>query len=179
MLGVIKTEVARVGGVLEGFRDFASVGRLNLAEVDLAKLIDRQATLIGPQAEARGIDVQVKLPTEPLLPVQVDRVRLEQVLLNLVINAMEAMPDGGTIIIRVSIVRDQTPHSIRIEIIDTGPGVDENVRSRIFDPYFTTKGEGTGMGLALCDKIVRQHHGSLDFHSTKHGSIFDITLPIE
>jgi two-component system sensor histidine kinase HydH len=179
MLGVIKTEVARVGGVLEGFRDFASVGRLNLADVDLVKLIDRQVRLIGPQAETQGIDVQVKLPAGPLPTVRVDRVRLEQVLLNLMINAMEAMPDGGTIEVRASIVRQETRNSVRIEIIDMGPGVPENLRSRIFDPYFTTKGEGTGMGLALCDKIIRQHHGLLDFHSTEHGSVFDITLPIE
>jgi two-component system sensor histidine kinase HydH len=179
MLGVIKTEVARVGGVLEGFRDFASVGRLNLADVDLVELIDRQVRLIGPQAETQGIDVQVKLPAGPLPTVRVDRVRLEQVLLNLMINAMEAMPDGGTIEVRASIVRQETRNSVRIEIIDMGPGVPENLRSRIFDPYFTTKGEGTGMGLALCDKIIRQHHGLLDFHSTEHGSVFDITLPIE
>lgn len=179
MLGVIKTEVARVGGVLEGFRDFASVGRLNLAEVDLVKLIDRQVRLIGPQAETQGIDVQVKLPAGPLPTVCVDRVRLEQVLLNLMINAMEAMPDGGIITVRASTVRDETSNSVRIEIIDMGPGVPENLRSRVFDPYFTTKGEGTGMGLALCDKIIRQHHGSLDFHSTEHGSVFDVTLPIE
>jgi two-component system sensor histidine kinase HydH len=179
MLGVIKTEVARVGGVLEGFRDFASVGRLNLADVDLVELIDRQVRLIGPQAETQGIDVQVKLPAGPLPTVRVDRVRLEQVLLNLMINAMEAMPDGGTIEVQASIVRQETRNSVRIEIIDMGPGVPENLRSRIFDPYFTTKGEGTGMGLALCDKIIRQHHGLLDFHSTEHGSVFDITLPIE
>ncbi len=63
--------------------------------------------------------------------------------------------------------------------MDSGPGVPDDLRSRIFDPYFTTKSEGTGMGLALCDKIVRQHHGILDFYSTDDGSVFDITLPIE
>jgi signal transduction histidine kinase len=150
-----------------------------LADVDLVELIDRQVRLIGPQAETQGIDVQVKLPAGPLPTVRVDRVRLEQVLLNLMINAMEAMPDGGTIEVQASIVRQETRNSVRIEIIDMGPGVPENLRSRIFDPYFTTKGEGTGMGLALCDKIIRQHHGLLDFHSTEHGSVFDITLPIE
>lgn len=179
MLGVIKTEVARVGGVLEGFRDFASLGRLNLAEVDLAKLIDRQTTLIGPQANTQGIDVRVQLPAEPLPEVRLDRVRMEQVLLNLMINAMEAMPDGGSLEVEVLVVPDEGSRSVRIEITDTGTGVPDNLQSRIFDPYFTTKGEGTGMGLALCDKIVRQHHGSLDFHSTEHGSVFDISLPIE
>ena len=72
---------------------------------------------------------------------------------------MEAMPDGGTIKIRLSSDLGATPKIVRIEMIDSGPGIPENLRSRILDPYFTTKSEGTGMGLALCDKIVRQHHG--------------------
>lgn len=179
MLSVVKTEVARVGGVLEGFRDFASVGQLNSSPIDLVEIIERQAKLIRPQAQGQNVDVQIKLPTEPLPAVTADRVRLEQVLLNLMINAMEAMPGGGVMEIVVSICREKKPKSIRIEIIDTGSGIPENLRTRILDPYFTTKSDGTGMGLALCDKIIRQHHGSLNFHSTHNGTVFDITLPIE
>ncbi len=178
MLGVIKTEVARVGDVLEGFRDFASVAQLNVSDVDLAKLIDRQVKLIAPQAKMQGVDVEVTLPSDPLPEVNLDRVRIEQVLLNLMINAMEAMPDGGSIEIVVSRRSNESSRSVRIAINDTGPGIPENLRSRIFDPYFTTKSDGTGMGLALCDKIVRQHHGSLDFHCRERGSVFDIILPI-
>jgi two-component system sensor histidine kinase HydH len=179
MLSVIKTEVARVGGVLESFRDFASVGQLSLSEVDLAELIDRQVKLIRPQAQKQGIDVRVNLPAEGIPTMNVDRLRLEQVLLNLLINAMEAMPDGGMIEIVVLGDHHESPKSIRIEVIDSGPGVPDDLRSRIFDPYFTTKSTGTGMGLALCDKIVRQHNGILEFHGTEHGSVFDITLPIQ
>ena len=179
MLTVIKTEVARVGGVLEGFRDFASVRHLNRADVDLAGLIERQVKLIQPQAQERSIEVRFHRPPEELPTVQVDRVRLEQVVLNLLINAMEAIRADGSIEISLALRQEQTPAVIRIEISDTGPGVPENLRSRIFDPYFTTKSEGTGMGLALCDKIVRQHNGSLDFRSSEHGSVFVITLPIE
>ncbi len=178
MLSVIKTEVARVGGVLEGFRDFASIDRLNRVELDLTELIDRQVKLIGPQANLKHINVVVEIP-QPLPPVNVDRVRLEQVLLNLLVNAMDVMREGGTLTIRVSLPETPDVESFRIEVIDTGPGIPENLRSRIFDPYFTTKSEGTGMGLALCDKIIRQHNGSLDFHSTNQGAVFDITLPIE
>lgn len=179
MLSVIKTEMHRVGQVLESFRDFASVGHLNLSDVDPSELVDRQIKLIAPQAQNQRIDVRVELADEPLPIVRGDRVRLEQVLLNLLVNAMEAMPNGGKIAIRLSILYDRLPQSIRIETIDNGPGVPVNLQPRIFDPYFTTKSEGTGMGLALCDKIVRQHHGSLDFRSTEDGSAFDITLPIE
>jgi signal transduction histidine kinase len=103
---------------------------------------------------------------------------MEQVLLNLLINAMEAMPGGGTIRIAGTCQPDPPPGSVRIEIADTGTGIPENLRRRIFDPYFTTKSHGIGMGLALCDKIVRQHGGLLDFRTSERGSVFVITLPI-
>jgi PAS domain S-box-containing protein len=179
MLGVITTEVTRVGGVLENFRDFASLGRLNLTDLDLAKLVDRQVKLIRPQADSQEIQVRVELPAELMTPVHADRVRLEQVLLNLLINAMEAMPDGGQLIIRVSMVEISDAANVRLEVIDTGNGIPATIHDRIFDPYFTTKGDGTGMGLALCDKIMRQHDGSLEFHSSDSGTVFEMTLPIE
>lgn len=178
MLGVVKTEMTRVGSVLESFRDFASMDKLDLSEIDLAELIDRSVNLIRPQAQRRKIDLRVELPAEKMPAVNVDRVRLEQVLLNLLINAMDAMPDGGEIKIAVSLASERTRNLVRIEVVDSGRGVPDNIQSRILDPYFTTKSEGTGMGLALCDKIIRQHHGSLDFSSSEHGSVFNITLPI-
>ncbi len=177
MLGVIKTEVTRVGGVLESFRDFASFDQLNRTPVDLTKLVGRQTRLIGPQADLQGIAVHVQLPTEPLPPVNADRVRLEQVLLNLLVNAMEAMPDGGTLTLRVATAADT--QSARIEVIDTGSGIPADVRDCVFDPYFTTKNDGTGMGLALCEKLVRQHNGRLQFHTSERGTVFELTLPNE
>ncbi len=177
MLGVIKTEVARVGGVLENFRDFASIGQLNATTVELVKLIERQVRLISPQAELQNIDVIVNLPDDPLPVITADRVRLEQVLLNVLVNAMEAMPDGGTL--TVCVKRADAAGEILVEVTDTGPGIPESIQDRIFDPYFTTKSEGTGMGLALCDKIMRQHHGRLDFHASASGTSFELALPLE
>jgi PAS domain S-box-containing protein len=178
MLGVIKTEVVRIGGVLEGFRDFASVSLLNLVEVDLAELMDRLVKLLRPQTLQESIEVRLEIPPTPLPRLKLDRTRMEQVLLNLLINAMEAMPGGGTIRIAGTCQPDPPPGSVRIEIADTGTGIPENLRRRIFDPYFTTKSHGIGMGLALCDKIVRQHGGLLDFRTSERGSVFVITLPI-
>ena len=99
MLGVIKTEVTRIGGVLENFRDFASIARLNTGTVDLATLIERQVQLIAPQADQQHIEVHVDCEAD-LPSINSDRVRLEQVLLNLLVNSMEAMPDGGTLTVR-------------------------------------------------------------------------------
>jgi len=178
MLGVIKTEMTRVGGVLESFRDYASLGQLNLSQVEIADLIDRQAKLIAPRANMKKIKVQTEISPVALPPLQADRVRLEQVLLNLLINAMEAMTDGGVLTIRPSVIEIPTGRAIQVEVIDTGTGIPHDLRDRIFDPYFTTKSEGTGMGLALCDKIIRQHRGSLDFRCSEEGTIFAITLPL-
>lgn len=175
MLSVIKTEVARVGGVLEGFRDFASVDRLSRSELDLRKLIDRQVKLVKPKTDLHHIEMLVEIP-DSIPPINVDRVRIEQVLLNLIVNAIDAMPQGGTLTIRATAV---SPDVIHIEVIDTGSGIPDDLKNSVFDPYFTTKSDGTGMGLALCDKIARQHHGTLDFRSSPHGTTFDLILPID
>lgn len=173
MLGVIKTEVARIGDVLEGFRDFASVLKLNLAPMNLRDLIHHQIDLIAPQAAAHAVEIHLRIAEDLPAYVLADRVRLEQVLLNLLVNAMEAMPGGGKII--VSAFADEK--SVHIEVSDTGHGVAEDLRDRIFDPYFTTKSEGTGLGLPLCDKIMRQHNGGLDCLTSPLGTTFQLILP--
>jgi two-component system nitrogen regulation sensor histidine kinase GlnL len=123
--------------------------------------------------------VHVELPAHPLPLLNADRVKLEQVLLNLLVNAMEAMPQGGLLSIRADEIFADEAQSIRIEVMDSGSGIPDDVRDRIFDPYFTTKNEGTGMGLALCDKIVREHRGTLDFRNSAEGTVFELTLPRE
>ncbi|MEZ6073585.1 MAG: ATP-binding protein [Pirellulales bacterium] len=177
MLRVIKAEISRVGAVLESFRDFAALGKLSRSDVDVRDILNRQLALVAPQAEARHIVVHVEAPAEPLPEVYADRLRLEQVLLNLLVNAMEAMPDGGTVTVRLATCETPEGESIRMEIIDTGSGIPESIQDRIFDAYFTTKSNGTGMGLALCDKIIGQHDGTLDYRPTDEGTTFEIILP--
>ncbi|QDT33875.1 two-component system sensor histidine kinase NtrB [Thalassoglobus polymorphus] len=173
MLNVIKTEMARVGGVLEGFRDLASSGQLNLAPVDLMNLIQRQVELATPQAEQQNIQIQTVIKCDLSKEIPADRIRLEQVLLNLILNAMEAMPEGGTLTVTVT----EVDGNVQVEVADTGKGIPEDLHDKVFDPYFTTKNEGTGLGLALCDKIMNQHQGNLSFHSSERGTQFQLTLP--
>jgi len=172
MLGVIKTEVTRIGGVLEGFRDFASIGQLKLALLNLINLITGIVELVKPRAEQCKIDITVN-SINSLVEILGDRVRLEQVVLNLIVNAMEAMPDGGKISIDVVILTDVA----QVEVTDSGAGIPVELQDKVLDPYFTTKNEGTGLGLAICDKIMRQHHGSLEFRTSERGTTFLITLP--
>ncbi|MEZ6044313.1 MAG: ATP-binding protein [Planctomycetaceae bacterium] len=176
MLGVIKTEVMRVGGVLENFRDFASIGHLHYDKIDVMEMLERQIKLLRPQAEMQQIIFELEPEEEPLRPLMGDRIRLEQVMLNLLLNSMEAIQKQGEIHLRAIPAND--PEFIKVEISDTGPGIPPDLQDRVFDPYFTTKSQGTGMGLALCDKIIRQHNGTIDFRSSASGTTFEITLPI-
>lgn len=175
MLRIIQTEVSRIGNVLEGFRDFASIDRLNLASVNLHELIRQQLESIRLRAEQQNVVVDVQLDETETLLVTADKVRLEQVLLNLSVNALDAMPDGGRLTVQASKGREVAS----IKVIDTGIGIPMELHDKIFDAYFTTKGTGTGLGLALCDKIMRQHDGGLHFQSTESRTIFEMTLPLE
>lgn len=173
-LGVLKTEVTRISGVLESFRDFASIEQLNRAETDIEQMVQRTAGLIRPQAERQGITVAMDVSANGVLQVSADAARLEQVLLNLAMNALEAMPDGGRLSIAVGCDEDH----VTIAVSDTGRGIPPHVRSRIFDPYFTTKSDGSGMGLAVCDKIIRQHGGTIDCETSTGGTVFRIVIPV-
>lgn len=172
MLEVIRSEVVRIGGVLEGFNDFASIGELESTDIDLCEVIQRQIAFVGLQAEAQSIRISIDR-CDSTFRVAADRGRIEQVVLNLIINAMDAMPDGGDINIAVY----QEGDLAHIDIADTGTGIPENLQDKILDPYFTTKSTGTGLGLAFCEKIMRQHSGAIDFSTSPNGTIFQLTLP--
>lgn len=173
MLSVIKTEVLRIGTVLEGFRDFASIDRLNLGPLNLIELIRRQIALVRPSAERQQVTLRFPIETHDSSTILGDRIRLEQVILNLLLNALEAMPDGGNVDIRVH----QTAEKVIVEVTDSGTGIPTELRDRVFDAYFTTKASGSGLGLAMCDKIMRQHDGNLTLRSFDGGTTFEMTLP--
>lgn len=173
-LRVLKTEVTRISGVLESFRDFASIEQLNRGETDIEHMVQRTAGLIRPQAEGQAVTVALDRSTNEIPRVSADAPRLEQVLLNLAMNALEAMPDGGRLAIAIGRGEDH----VTIAVSDTGRGIPPHVRSRIFDPYFTTKSDGSGMGLAVCDKIIRQHGGIISCETCSDGTEFRITIPL-
>ncbi|QDT78192.1 Sensor protein ZraS [Gimesia maris] len=174
MLGVIHTEIIRLTAVLEGFRDYASMSEPGRTDVDLGTLIKKLARFIRPQAEQQHVKVEVNLAEENLPAIKADSVHMDQVLLNLALNALQAMPEGGIL----SIGLQQEGEWLRIKVSDSGKGIPAEYRDRIFDPYFTTRNDGTGMGLALCEKIVRQHDGTIDLETGAGGTAFSVLLPI-
>ncbi|MCM2369364.1 two-component system sensor histidine kinase NtrB [Aporhodopirellula aestuarii] len=172
-LDIINTEVKRIGAVLDGFRNYASINEIGLTPVDVTLLVEKLIRLLRPQAEKQNVKIRVEPAREMLGLIQADSVRLEQVLLNLAINAIASMPNGG--VLRFVITGEDS--SIRIDVIDNGNGIPDDIQTKIFDPYFTTRSDGTGMGLALCDKIIRQHNGNLDFETSPEGTTFTVMLP--
>jgi len=179
MLDILHTEVNRISNVLDGFRNYASVNALGRTPVVMGQLIDNLVRLLRPQAESQTIAIVFNRPPKPPGTVLADSGQLEQVLLNLALNGIAAMPHGGTLSFAVT----RQDEAIRIDATDTGHGIPAEVRSQVFDPYFTTRPEGTGMGLALCHKIVQQHGGSIDFRTGEDrgnpGTEFTVLLPLD
>jgi two-component system nitrogen regulation sensor histidine kinase GlnL len=172
-LGIIKTEVTRIVGVLQSFRDYASIDKLSRAPTDVVSLVQQTMELVRPQANQQQVRMDIEWNSSTPR-ISADASRLGQVLLNLVLNALDEMPHGGKLGLRV----DCSNHDIHIDVEDTGRGIPDNVRARIFDPYFTTKNHGSGMGLAFCDKIVREHGGQIDVMTGRSGTVFRVVLPI-
>ncbi|MCA8984808.1 MAG: ATP-binding protein [Planctomycetaceae bacterium] len=177
-LQIMRQEIARIEQVLESFRDFASLEKLQISTENMTELVEKTRKLMMLEAQQKNIRLDLELPPVELPQVEMDQVKIEQVLINLLKNAFEAMPQGGMVTIRLGMLTTKTgPEKVILTVQDTGNGIPEHIIHRIFDPYFTTKGAGTGMGLALCEKIVRQHEGSLDVSSSSTGSVFVVTLP--
>ncbi|TWT73883.1 two-component system sensor histidine kinase NtrB [Allorhodopirellula solitaria] len=171
-LSILNAEVKRIGNVLDGFRNYASINDIGRSPVDVSELIEKLVRLLRPHAEKQNVRLLVSGPEQPLDTIEADSARLEQVFLNLALNAIAAMPAGGSLRFAVS----GEDGGIRIDVTDSGNGIPAEVQPKIFDPYFTTRSDGTGMGLALCDKIIRQHNGSLDFETGPNGTTFTVQL---
>jgi len=172
LTSMVKSESARLNGIIEQFLDFARPPKLNRQQVDMDQLLDETVSLVTMRSAEHGIEIHKEY--SGLGRRMVDREQMKQVLLNLLLNGMEAMPDGGTLSIK-GYIEDET---LCIEVSDTGEGIPEDELTRIFDLYFTTKETGTGLGLSIAQRIVMEHGGWLDVDSeTGSGAAFRIHLP--
>jgi PAS domain S-box-containing protein len=179
---MIQHEIERVNRILEDILFVARPLKLNLSLQNLPDIIEDVLQRCRPQLEAGGVSVSVEYLTPPP-PLELDRQRLEQVLTNLIINAIQAMRHGGQLTLQTNLVRTPNgaePKNVTLTISDTGPGIAPDTRRRIFEPFFTTKARGTGLGLAVARRIIEEHHGTVSIHSEEaKGSSFIIQLPLE
>lgn len=142
---------------------------------DVTQLLRSVVNLMATQFRARGVTITLDLPLADRLTINADAQRLTQVFINLLVNALDALPNGG----RVEIVAFQdTQRTLHIDLADTGSGIDPQHLPHIGDPFFTTKPEGTGLGLMICRQIIADHGGDLHITSElNHGTTATITLP--
>ncbi len=173
-MDVISSEIMRLDRVVKTFLDFTRPVALNLSDVPLQGLVTEIADLARPQAEGAGIELTVRQASEAVA-VTVDTDLLKQALLNIVVNAIEAMPDGGTLLIESTVRGDYG----EMRITDNGPGISPELRDKLYNLYFTTKERGSGIGLAMTFRIVQLHDGTIDFFSEPgKGTTFVVKLPV-
>jgi signal transduction histidine kinase len=144
---------------------------------DVSLVLEAVSRMIGPSLTGKRIEVRTEFAAS-LPPVYLRRSDMEQLFLNLVYNARDAMPGGGTLTLRCRSDGDQNADGVRVEVIDTGTGMSEEVRGRVFEPFFTTKETGSGLGLDICRSIVWDYDGSIQVESTPgRGTTVTVRLP--
>jgi signal transduction histidine kinase len=184
-LEIIVEEVNRLNGVVSQFLDYSRPLKSALAPGDLNDVLQRTFRLLSPDVPA---GIQVELDLAPELPrVACDPEQLKQVFLNLALNAFQAMPRGGRLAVSTRVARDELApwreihgrlESVEVRFRDTGPGIPPEERESVFVPFFTTKEKGTGLGLAVSQRIVRAHQGTIAVSSPAGGGAeFTIALP--
>jgi len=173
-LQTLSSEIRRLDRVVKTFLDFARPVELRPAQTDIRTLLGEVFALAEPHA--RTNKVQLVLESNGVLPlIRLDRDLMKQAFLNLVLNGCQAMPSGG----RLKVAPRLLPSALEVEIADQGVGIPAEARPKIFSLYFTTKPNGTGVGLAITYRIVQLHNGSITFSSeVDHGTTFRVSLPL-
>ena len=174
-MDIIGNEIRRLDRVVQTLVDFTRPMELKLVNGDLRKLAEEVALLAGPEAQNH----QVKLEFDPVvaaLPVYVDADLVKQAILNIVLNGVQAMPEGGTL----KMSARKTESAAIIEISDQGPGIPKDIQDKIFNLYFTTKKAGSGIGLAMTYRVLQLHNGALEFETEQgKGTTFRLQVPLQ
>ncbi|MCL2700733.1 MAG: ATP-binding protein [Phycisphaerae bacterium] len=177
-LGAVQTEAARLKDILDDFLRFAGRMELTRETVDLRRAVQELTDFFAPQADAARVVLRTQLPEQPVR-VSVDVNLIKQALLNLMINALQAMPEGGELMLKISTSPAASRDDCCVEVIDTGTGIAPENLPRIFQVYYSTKTQGTGLGLATTQRILREHGGTITVQSEPDkGTRFLVQLPL-
>lgn len=172
-INTLQRECRQLNQILEAFLQFARMGELKCEPHDLNDLVREFIKFYEPQARDHGIEISPHLATD-LPPVELDQSLMRQVLLNLALNAQQAMPEGGLLELQTY----AAPNAVCLEFIDNGCGMEERTRSRMFQAFFSTRSNGSGLGLPTVKKIIEAHRGQITCESEPgRGTRFKITLP--
>jgi signal transduction histidine kinase len=173
---IIHGELHRLENIVKHFLSLTGPSSLDLEPVDVTKIVSHVCELLRPEAAVRGIEIAVRLP-DNLPSVPADPGQLTQVLINLVINAIQAVERNG----RVEVIArtDEPGEILSVVVRDTGPGILSEKQSAIFEPFFTTKAEGSGLGLWIVQQIITAHGGLVEVSNVANGgAAFTVHLPL-
>jgi signal transduction histidine kinase len=171
-LSVIGKEVDRLEQTVQGLLDFARPPKAQRQTADLREVIDGAMDLVRARARQQGVRLDVRQPGSPTIA-SVDRGQLTTVLVNLLLNALDAQPQGGQIAVEL---RNGATSVITVE--DNGPGIPAAIQSRLFTPFASTKPTGTGLGLSICRRVLQEHGGTIEAHNRPEGGArFTLALP--
>jgi two-component system sensor histidine kinase HydH len=172
-VALVQHEIARLSHLVEDFLRFARPADLHRRRFDLVQLIHHVVELQALEARRFGIELRGECPRDPV-HVDGDQDKLQQVVLNIVRNAIEALEHTGGLIVIALERLDEGMVSVRI--IDDGPGIPEEIRTRVFEPFFSTKPMGTGLGMAICHSLIQQHGGNIEV-LVQDGTTVELRLP--
>lgn len=174
----LQEECQRLVDISNDFLRFARLKDLALKPADLAKVIEDMIDFFGPSARAASIDIKSYVPAD-LPAVRLDVDLFKQAILNLLLNAQQAMPEGGTITFQAQAEEPADGGKVSLSIIDSGNGIAADNLNRVFEPFFSTRKGGSGLGLPTTRRIIEGHHGEIDVQSeVGKGTKFTIHLPV-
>jgi len=173
LLEIVISEVSRVNSIVERFLKFARPQELNLSQVELSGMLKEIITLLASQIQKKGLTVKEQLAEKIYCTVDIDQIK--QSVINIVLNSIEATEEGY-----IEISSEKKGNTIYIKIKDTGYGISEENKNKIFELYFTTRPEGNGLGLSIAHKIIEQHKGNIEVNSIAgKGTEFIISIPAD
>jgi two-component system sensor histidine kinase HydH len=174
-LRVIQHEVGRLEQTVQEFLDFAKPPLPRLGRCDLREVIAQAADLVRARARQTNVQIDIRTPASPVSAL-VDRGQICTVLVNLLLNSLDAMPQGG----RIEIDLDEGPTSRRIRVQDSGAGIPADILPRLFTPFATSKPTGTGLGLSISRRVIEEHRGTINaFNRAPNGACFEVSIPAE
>jgi PAS domain S-box-containing protein len=174
-LATINNHIERIARIVRSLGDFARISTREKIPSNLQEILERTVSLVKYDKRFKHVDLKTEIDDLP--PIRVNPDQIQQVFLNLMLNAFDVMPNGGSL----AVAMRQQDGFAEISFRDTGPGIDSAIIDKIFDPFFTTKplGKGTGLGLSICYGIIKEHNGTITARSEKGtGTVFTLSLPI-
>lgn len=179
-ISVISEDISSMEKIVNNFLDFARPPEPRLREGNISQVLEAVINLLRPKASAQNVEIKKDIAS--VLPeIKLDKGQIRQAILNIMLNAIEAMPQGG--ILEISVEEKKTGRKLKdkveIKFQDTGQGIDPSIKKKLFEPFFTTKEKGTGLGLFITSRIIQAHRGIIDIESQPgKGTVVTIGLPI-